>query len=143
MSCWPVGASRVAEAACPAPAPLAGAAADADAALGAATPAPSAAWAAGAPAAAAVDSLLDPPLEQPASAAMAMTMSPGTKATPSRRRRAPICLFRMPLGRRRGRRRLRAQVTIRTPFLCPGRAVLEPGNVKRKGFLGIGRRFGC
>ena len=113
MICWPVGASRAAEAACPVPAPTAapaadGAAAGADAA-GAAAPWPDAGAAAPSPAA---DPLLDAPLEQPASAAMAMTISPGTKAAPSRRRRAPICLFRMPFGRRRGRRRLRAQVTI-------------------------------
>ena len=96
MSCWPAGVSRAAEASCPVPRTLFAlpAAPAADGAAAAADALPDAGTAAPSPLAA---PLLDPPPEQPASAAMAMTMSPGTKAAPSRRRKAPICLFRMPL----------------------------------------------
>src|SRR5579875_756319 len=105
MSCWPAGASRAAGAACPVPAALPALAAPAPAA-GSAAPAAAPlawAWAAAAPGtaapgtaapgtAAAGAELDDPPDEQPASAAMARTISPGAQAAPGRRRGATMCL---------------------------------------------------
>src|SRR5215475_686664 len=98
MSCWPFGASFVAAAACPAPGALLalgpeGAAAPGAAAAGeAATPPAAARPMAGSELLAL---LLAPPPEQPASAAIAMTVSPAGNATAmSLRAGATLCIVR-------------------------------------------------
>src|SRR5215831_8335536 len=124
MSCWPLGVSLAAAAACPAPAALLALGPalgpKGTAAAGEAAASPATAW----PAAdAALLALLAPLPEQPASAAIAMIVSPaGSARAMSVRPQATLCVVRMPLGRRQVRTRLRSQVTIadrRVPRATP------------------------
>src|SRR6266516_3983108 len=106
MSCWPAGESLAAEAAWPVPpaAPLPELAPPAELAM----PLAAGAWAGEASAGAAsapLAGVLLPPLVQPPSAAIAISVSPAGSAT---RRR----VVRMSLGRRPAPGRLRPQVTI-------------------------------
>jgi hypothetical protein len=96
MSCWPFGTSLAAAAACPAPGALLALGPDGAAAAGEATAPPATAW----PAAdsALLAPLLAPPLEQPASTAIAMSVSPAGNATAmSLRPGTALCVASMPL----------------------------------------------
>jgi len=95
MSCWPLGASLAAAAACPAPGALLALGPGRAAAVGEAAASPAMGWPA---AEAALLALLALPPEQPASAAIAMSVSPAGNATAmSLRPEATLCVVRMPL----------------------------------------------